>query len=178
MDLPRRGTGRSVGDVSDRHCTESVVVGRPNAFSILTASKMGHLTSYLILPLALGTALIACTHTPPGTSVEIALAKRAELVRLPATPTPVPVHTVAAPNVASTGPAPTEKTEQVADAYARGEFCMKAGKDAEAISAFQEVVKLDPKFFQAWDSLATLYERAGNEKEAMSAFKRAKLARQ
>ena len=96
MDLPRRGSGRSVGDVSERHCTESVVVGRPNAFSILTASKMGHLTSYLILPLALGTALIACTHTPPGTSVEIALAKRAELVRLPATPPGVTVASVCA----------------------------------------------------------------------------------
>jgi len=78
--------------------------------------------------------------------------------------------------VAATGGV-TDKTELVADAYSRGEFYLKAGKDTEAITAFQEVVKLDPKFFQAWDTLAALYERAGKDKESMDAFKRSKLAR-
>src|SRR4051812_17273256 len=100
---------------------------------------MGRYSFHLFLPLAIGAALVACTHTPPGTSVEIALAKRAELVRPPATPTPAPVRATSAPSVASTTAEPTEKTDKVADAYARGEFCMKTGNDEEAISAFQEV---------------------------------------
>jgi Tfp pilus assembly protein PilF len=51
---------------------------------------------------------------------------------------------------------------------------MQAGKDPEAIAAFREVVKLDPKFTQAWTHLAALYERGGQEKLALEAFRKAK----
>jgi len=117
-----------------------------------------------------GATLVACTHTPPGTSVEIALAKRPDVVSLPKP------AVAAATGRASTGPSVVEidRTELVADAYSRGEFCMQAGKDEEAIGAFREVVKLDPKFTQAWNNLAMLYEKSGHEKLAMEAFQKAK----
>src|SRR4051812_47189380 len=123
-----------------------------------------------LVPLVLtGVLLLGCVHTPPGTNVNIALAKRAELVRPPATP--VPAHS----NVAHAAPAPV-KSELVADAYSRGEFCAKAGKDDEAIAAFKEAVRIDPTFVDAWTYLAAIYEKKGNEKEALNAFKHAKLA--
>jgi Tfp pilus assembly protein PilF len=62
----------------------------------------------------------------------------------------------------------------VAEAYSRGEFCLGAGKDDEAITAFEEVVKIDPTFTEAWQHLAMLYEKKGNSKKAMDAFKRSK----
>lgn len=117
----------------------------------------------------------ACEHSPPGTHVDIAYAKRPVVVRLPATPVPLskPAPSPSLPN-SEPSLAVESKTEQVAEAYSRGEFCAKAGKDAEAIAAFKEAVKLDPTFVDAWNYLATLYEKAGNEKEAMNAFKHAK----
>ena len=108
----------------------------------------------------------------------MALARRAELLHPTATPAPVapaPVPSSALPT-ASQRPAEPDKTEPVADAFSRGEFCAKAGKDEEAIAAFKEAVRIDPTFVDAWTYLAALYEKAGNEKESMNAFKHAKLA--
>jgi Tfp pilus assembly protein PilF len=62
----------------------------------------------------------------------------------------------------------------VAEAYSRGEFCIGAGKNDEAIAAFEEVVKIDPTFTEAWQQLAMLYEKKGNSKKAMEAFRRSK----
>ena len=67
-----------------------------------------------------------------------------------------------------------DKTELVADAYSRGEFCMKAGKNEEAIAAFREAVKVNANFSEAWNNLAILYENSGQEQLAMEAFRRAK----
>jgi tetratricopeptide (TPR) repeat protein len=121
-------------------------------------------------------ALTACVHTPPGTNVDVELARRAELAHPSATPSPV----IPAPAAASASSTPRsaepDKTELVADAFSRGEFCAKAGKDEEAIAAFKEAVRIDPTFVDAWNYLAALYEKAGNEKEALNAFKHAKLA--
>ncbi len=123
-----------------------------------------------LLIVAAALALGACVHTPPGTSVEIALAKKAELIRLPAPPPSAVVENRAVePALPDDG-----KVEQVADAFTRGQFCMKAGKDAEAITAFEETVKLDPTFTDAWQNLAILYERVGDSKKAIEAFKRSK----
>jgi len=67
----------------------------------------------------------------------------------------------------------------VGDAYSRGMFCLQTGRDPEAIEAFQEVVKLDPGFTDAWHNLALLYEKTGHKEKAIEAFKRAKkIARQ
>ncbi|HEX8311815.1 MAG TPA: tetratricopeptide repeat protein [Chthoniobacteraceae bacterium] len=131
----------------------------------------------------------ACVHTPPGTSVEVALAKKPEVVRLPAPPPPVvePGSAVASTgagtnssngtgvNVPAVEPAlPDNKVERVAEAYTRGQFCMQAGKDDEAITAFEEVVRIDPTFFDGWSNLALLYEKTGNEEKAVEAFRKSK----
>lgn len=51
---------------------------------------------------------------------------------------------------------------------------MEAGKDAEAITAFQETVKIDPGFTEAWQHLAILYAKVGQEKKSLDAYHRAK----
>jgi tetratricopeptide (TPR) repeat protein len=130
-----------------------------------------------ILAAAAGLAIGACVHTPPGTSVEVALAKKAEIVRYPAPPTPPapPAGPVAAANVPAVEPElPNKKVEMVGEAYSRGQFCLEAGKDEEAILAFQEAVKLDPQFGDAWNKLALLYEKTGDEKKALEAFRQSK----
>ena len=108
-------------------------------------------------------------HTPPGTSVEVALAKKAQLVKLPA-PAPLPPGAYAAVEP----PLPDSRTEKIADAFTRGNFCMRAGNDTEAIAAFEEVVAIDPSFSEAWQNLSILYEQTGNSKKAMDAFRRSK----
>jgi tetratricopeptide (TPR) repeat protein len=125
------------------------------------------------------------THTPAGTSVELALARKGELVKL-ATPPPtaIPAAGSTAPGapVAEVKPPLPERNEvaeKVAEAYSRGVFCLEAEKDAEAIAAFEEVVQLDPSFSEAWEKLAMLYEKGGDSKKAMEAFNKAKkIARQ
>jgi Flp pilus assembly protein TadD len=136
----------------------------------------------LLAPIFAGIALAGCVHTPPGTSVEIALAKKASLVRMPV-PTRATLGTAATasqvPVVEPPLPEGGAVMERVGDAYSRGMFCLQAGRDTEAIEAFQEVVKLDPGFTDAWHNLAMLYEKTGQEKKAIEAFKKAKkIARQ
>jgi len=128
------------------------------------------------LVLALVLALCACVHTPPGTSVEVALAKKAELYRRPAPPKP----TLAVAHEKKPTPKPkrelpsSNQRELAEKAFARGQSCMKDGKDAEAIEAFEETVKLDPNFRDAWQWLAILYEKTGQEKKAIEAFRKSK----
>ena len=126
-------------------------------------------------------ALAGCsyTHTPPGTSVEVALAKKGELVKLPAASTPAPG--VRAPeitaNVPAVEPPMPEKNavvEKVGEAYSRGIFCLETARNEEAVAAFEEAVKLDPTFTDAWENLAVTYEKMGDSKKALEAFKKAK----
>ena len=127
--------------------------------------------AHLIFPLAL-VALAACVHTPPGTSVKVALAKKAELIRLPGPP---PGSVAADGRSAVIEPElPNSTTDRVAEAFSRGQFCMQAGKDAEAIAAFEQAVKIDPSFTEAWQHLAILYEKTGQEKKALEAFRKAR----
>ena len=133
-----------------------------------------------ILTLACAAAGLACgcVHTPPGTSVEIALAKKAELFRLPQ---------AAQPRLASRGhsgqalpylepdlPLMDDRLEAGADAFTRGKFAMADGNDQEAIAAFEEAVRIDPSNQEAWQKLAMLYEKAGSGKKAIDAFRRSK----
>ncbi len=110
------------------------------------------------------------THIPPGDSLNVALAKKAELVKMPEPPKP------AVSPVGAVEPAlpVNNNVERVGEAYSRGEFCMQAGKDDEAIAAFEDAVKIDPAFTEAWQQLAMLYEKKGNSKKAMDAFRRSK----
>ena len=68
----------------------------------------------------------------------------------------------------------TSTVERVGEAFSRGQFCLEAGKDAEAITAFQETVKIDPGFTEAWQYLAILYAKVGQEKKSLDAYHRAK----
>ena len=125
---------------------------------------------------AVALALGACghvelTHVPPGESLAVAMAKKPQLVRLPAPPPGAVTQQGSSPN---TGMREGDKISHVAEAYSRGEFCMNAGKDDEALAAFQEVVRLDPTFTEAWQRLAALYEKKGDNKKAIEAFRRAK----
>jgi Tfp pilus assembly protein PilF len=119
-----------------------------------------------------GCANVKLTHIPPGESMNAALAKKAELIRLPA-PVLTPGATGQVPAVEPELPG-TSTVERVAEAYSRGEFCLSAGKDEEAIAAFEEAVKIDPTFTEAWQQLAMIYEKKGSSKKAMEAFRRSK----
>ena len=121
-------------------------------------------------------------HTPPGTAVDVALARKPELVRMPLSPEAASVR-AAGPATPGGAHIPAVEPDlprddsvgRVADAYSRGNFCMQAGNDADlAITAFEETVKLDPTFTEAWQNLAALYEKRGDEKKAIEAYKRAK----
>jgi len=108
--------------------------------------------------------------------VQVALAKKAELVRLPRPPPgdlagamPVGGLPIIEPELPG-----TSAVERVGEAFSRGQFCMEAGKDAEAITAFQETVKIDPGFTEAWQHLAILYAKVGQEKKSLDAYHRAK----
>lgn len=131
------------------------------------------------------------THVPPGQSASAALAGNnappPSPEEMPTTDTGVtPVAPGTSPNPApqnplpglpaETGPLPTggATAESVADAYTRGTFAMQAGQNAEAITAFEEAVKLDPDFTDAWGKLAILYQKEGQSTKATDAFKKAK----
>lgn len=136
-----------------------------------------------LFALAAATLLLAaCVHTPPGTSVEVALAKKAQLVAVPIPTRMTQTTPGAVGKVAAVEPPMPEGgavVEQVGDAYSRGMFCLEAGRNEEAITAFEEAVALDPNFNDAWQNLAMLYEKTGQEKKAIDAFKKAKkIARQ
>lgn len=115
---------------------------------------------------------VEITHVPPGQSLGVAMAKKPELVRLPAPPPGAASQQQ--DRSASAGMKEGDMLAHVAEAYSRGQFCMNAGKDDEAIAAFQEVVKLNPSFSEAWQNLAALYEKKGDNKKAIEAFRRAK----
>jgi hypothetical protein len=63
---------------------------------------------------------------------------------------------------------------RAADFESRGNFAMQAGQSAEAIAAFQHVLKLAPKSPTAWGKLAFLYLKEGDSTKAIEAFKKAK----
>ena len=127
---------------------------------------------------AAASLVCGCVHTPPGTSVEIALAKKAQLIRLPMTAeTPRVAHAgsnVFVPPVEPELPIMEDRVEAEAEAFTRGKFAMEEGKDVEAIAAFEETVRIEPAHQEAWQILATLYEKTGAEKKAMAAFRKSK----
>lgn len=120
-----------------------------------------------------------CVHTPPGTSVEVALAKRAELVRLAtAHQNPQAGHFsqrshVFVPPVEPLLPE-TDLTDRVSEATSRADFLLQTGNESEAIAAYEEAVQIDPNLGGAWQALAGLYEKHGDAAKAAEAGKRAK----
>lgn len=160
-----------------------VASGKDRAISLVVPFLKMKLSYRILLASAAATVLATgCVHTPPGTSVEIALAKKAQLIRLPATAT--------APQMAKTGgsggsavplpfvepelPLMDDRVEAEAEAFTRGKFAMEDGKNEEAIAAFEETVHIDPTHQDAWQHLAMLYEKTGSGKKAVDAFRRSK----
>ena len=128
------------------------------------------------------------THVAPGKSASAALAERNKPPQPPADLTapngmpiaatvpgqlppmqlpPLPSGNVNIPQDNGAGNA-------IAETYSRGSFAMQAGQNAEAIAAFEQTVKLDPDFTDAWGKLAILYQKNGNTAKATDAFKKAK----
>ena len=110
-------------------------------------------------------------HVPPGQSLSAALAKRPELVALPAPAVPPPVALPAGP---AATPPPIE-TEKVADAFTLGNLCLQQGRYSDAIAAYEAALKDDPDFAEAWNNLAVAYQNSGQDDKAMAAFKKYKM---
>ena len=117
--------------------------------------------------------------------MEIALAKKAQLIGLP--PSAMSPQLAGAgyserqmvPPVEPELPVMEDRIEAEAEAFTRGKFAMADGKDDEAIGAFEETVRIDPAHQEAWQNLAVLYEKVGSDKKAAAAFRKSKsLARQ
>ena len=125
-----------------------------------------------------GFALGGCgsiVHTPPRTSVEVALARKPEVIRLAESGHPEPrltsYRSVFVPPIEPELPTNTG-VEMVAEAFTRGKTAMDAGKVGEAIQAFEEATKIEPEFADAWQALAQAYEQAGQAAKAKEAFQR------
>ena len=155
--------------------------------------KLSHST-HLLAAGILTLSFSACsklefTHVKPGKSAAAAIAARnapppapADLPALPSTAVagkanPVPQHLDSLPGLPTDGATSSSNSAAAngaADAYTRASFAMQAGQDAEALKGFEETVKLDPDFTDAWGKMALLYSKSGDAAKATEAFKRAK----
>lgn len=136
-------------------------------------------------PLALAALLVfaGCAnvvHVTPGTSVEVALARKPDLLRMPIPP-PGPLvadnqkprtRHVYVPPVEPTLPT-NDRIEAVAEFFTEGSDLMESGKNDEAITALEKAVQADPGYTEAWDRLGKAYEKAGKSKKAREAFSHA-----
>ena len=123
--------------------------------------------------LLVGALLTGCAcvkHVPPGQSLSAAMAKKPVLVALPAPP-PQPAGVPAPGGIEP----PLPQTEKVADAFTLGNLCMQQGRYQAAIAAYEQAVKADPTFGEAWNNLAIAYENIGQDDKAMAAFRKYKM---
>ena len=123
--------------------------------------------------LTAGGLLAGCAsikHVPPGQSLSAALARKPDLVALPAPPPPA-----IAANQPEAGQPPLPQTEKVADAFTLGNLCMQQNRYPEAIAAYEQAVKADPTFGEAWNNLAIAYQNVGQDDKAMAAFRKYKM---
>lgn len=154
-----------------------------------TVCQIQALLAAQVVALITGCSGIDFAHVRPGQSARAPIASQTTQPGAPeALPTPAPQAMASHPNPGNPPgeplPAlPTDgakghkdgvTTESVADAYTRGTFAMQAGQNAEAVTAFEEAVKLDPDFTDAWGKLAILYQKQGDSEKATDAFKKAK----
>ena len=141
-----------------------------------------HAALCLCAALTAGALLDGCAcvkHVPPGQSLSTAMARKPELVALPAPPpqpagvanTPQPL---AATATATAAQPPLPQTEKVTDAYTLGNLCLQQGRYPEAIAAYETALKADPSFAEAWNNLAIAYQDLGQDDKAMAAFRKYK----
>jgi tetratricopeptide (TPR) repeat protein len=129
-----------------------------------------------------GALLAGCAyvkHVPPGQSLSAAMARKPQLVAMPAPPSPSPQSLAAAdpPAIQPTDGSqiPLPQTEKVADAFTLGNLCLQQGRYADAIAAYEAAVKDDPSFAEAWNNLAIAYQNTGQDEKAMAAFRKYKM---
>ena len=146
-----------------------------------------------ILPALAALGFTACsgvkvTHVAPGKSALAAIKERDQPRQAPADPAmpggmPVATNLPGQPPLDTLPPLPAGGVNipgangagnAIAESYSRGTFAMQAGQNAEAVAAFEQTVKLDPEFTDAWGKLAILYQKSGNTAKATDAFKKAK----
>ncbi|MGC3992432.1 MAG: tetratricopeptide repeat protein [Chthoniobacteraceae bacterium] len=130
---------------------------------------------YVRWAVAVAMATAGCAqfkHVEPGHSVLQSEAKKPELVALPQPPAPaIPPGGAVEPGLPAGQPQPP--TSGV-DYFALGNMYMQEGKTTEATEAFKKATQADPNYAEAWHNLAMCYESAGDETEAMDAYKRYK----
>lgn len=132
---------------------------------------------------------VKVTHVAPGKSALASLTERERAQQPPAVDPalpgglPVAANLPAQPPLDTLPPLPSGGANipgangsgnAIAESYSRGTFAMQAGQNAEAVAAFEQTVKLDPEFTDAWGKLAILYQKTGNTAKATVAFKKAK----
>ena len=135
--------------------------------------------------LSAGCGNVQFTHVKPGESARMAvMAKNAPVAKALPQPGAAP-QAISAANAAAIQPLPnipfdpalpdpSNTADKVAELYTKGSFAMQAGQIGEAIVALEEAVALDPNFSDAWSKLVILYQRAGKDDKATSAYKKAK----
>lgn len=142
---------------------------------------MKHCAKYAGYFLSAGALLTGCAyvkHVPPGQSLSAALAKRPELVALPAPPPPPPAppnSQLAQAPLPTSGDTTPPQTEKVADSFNLGNLCLQQGRYNDAIAAYEEALKQDPTFAEAWNNLAIAYQNSGQDDKAMAAFRKYKM---
>ncbi len=104
----------------------------------------------------------------PKPVVEKPVAEKVAAPSEPAAPPPEKKQAEAAPPVAK--PA-TDKTQEAAEAYQRGNARLLNGALPEAIAAFSESLKLNPKDPQSQRGLGMAYAQSGNAAQAVRHFK-------
>jgi tetratricopeptide (TPR) repeat protein len=137
-------------------------------------------TPFSLAALLLFAGCANIVHVTPGTSVEIALAKKPELLRMPLPPPGQLVANNPAPRSRHIYIPPVEpmlptndRIEAVAELFTDGSDLMEKGKNAEAIAALEKAVESDPGYTEAWQRLGKAYEKVGNAKKAREAFRHA-----
>lgn len=117
-------------------------------------------------------------HVPPGQSVAFSMAKKADLI---ATPPEPPQQISSAPQLTGTAAVPppalpeqVSEMERVADKFTLGNLCMEQGRYAEAITAYEAALQINPNFADAWSKLAVAYQNTGQDKKALEAFRKYK----
>ncbi len=103
------------------------------------------------------------------------------MIKEAATPEPIPAEEAAklaalgyigSASVPATATLPDPKDKRQTFRDLRGAFSLfRAGKNAEALAAFQKILREDPRMTDVWDVTAKAYWRLGRQEEAIAAAK-------